>query len=349
MTRPWTHIRFGLSAAVLALALAACAGGQGRSTATPVPVGHATAAAELDGASAAPTAGVSSTAAADLNRKLLSHLTPPTEDSDLPLGPGDLIEISVFDVPEFSKLKVRIPAGGSVALPLIGAIRAAGFTPSELEKEVRTRLQQDYMNDPQVAVFVSEQKSQRISVIGAVRTGGVYTLTGRYRLAEYLLDPYVYALDATPRVALIPLLLLWFGLGAPAKIAIVFLSGLFPVLMNTFSGVRTVSASLVDIGRVYGAGEAKIFTKIIVPAALPFIMAGVRLAVGRALIGIITAEMFTAVTGMGALLIRYSSAFATDKFFVPVIFLALLGVILSRAVELLQRRLAPWKETEGAL
>ena len=186
MTRPWTHIRFGLSAAVLALALAACAGGQGRSTATPVPVGHATAAAELDGASAAPTAGVSSTAAADLNRKLLSHLTPPTEDSDLPLGPGDLIEISVFDVPEFSKLKVRIPAGGSVALPLIGAIRAAGFTPSELEKEVRTRLQQDYMNDPQVAVFVSEQKSQRISVIGAVRTGGVYTLTGRYRLADAL-------------------------------------------------------------------------------------------------------------------------------------------------------------------
>ena len=174
-------------------------------------------------------------------------------------------------------------------------------------------------------------------------------LMGRYRLAEYLLDPYVYALDATPRVALIPLLLLWFGLGAPAKIAVVFLSGIFPVLMNTFSGVRTVSGGLVDIGRAYGAGEGKIFTKIIIPAALPFIMAGVRLAVGRALIGIITAEMFTAVTGMGALLIRYSSAFATDKFFVPVIFLALLGVILSGAVEALQRRLAPWKETERAL
>ena len=174
-------------------------------------------------------------------------------------------------------------------------------------------------------------------------------LMGRYRLAEYLLDPYVYALDATPRVALIPLLLLWFGLGAPAKIAVVFLSGIFPVLMNTFSGVRTVSGGLVDVGRAYGAGEGKIFTKIIMPAALPFIMAGVRLGVGRALIGIITAEMFTAVTGMGALLIRYSSAFATDKFFVPVIFLALLGVILSGAVEALQRRLAPWKETERAL
>src|SRR5437870_6392811 len=174
-------------------------------------------------------------------------------------------------------------------------------------------------------------------------------LMGRYRLAEYLLDPYVYALDATPRVALIPLLLLWFGLGNSSKIAIVFLSGLFPVLMNTFSGVRTVSAQLVEVGRAYGAGEGKLFTKVILPATLPFIMAGIRLAVGRALIGIITAEMFTAVTGMGALLVRYSSALATDKFFVPVILLALLGVILSNIVEKLQKRLATWKDTEWAL
>jgi NitT/TauT family transport system permease protein len=174
-------------------------------------------------------------------------------------------------------------------------------------------------------------------------------LMGRYRLAEYLLDPYVYAFDATPRVALIPVLLLWFGLGNPSKIAIVFLSGLFPVLMNTFSGVRTVSAQLVDVGRAYGAGEGKIFSKIILPAALPFVMAGIRLAIGRALIGIITAEMFTAVTGLGALLIRYSSALATDKFFVPVIALALLGVVMSSAVEKLQKWLAPWKESERAL
>ena len=189
-----------------------------------------------------------------------------------------------------------------------------------------------------------------VGLIAALLVGiALGLLMGRYRLAEYLLDPFVYALDATPRVALIPLLLLWFGLGTSSKIAIVFLSGLFPVLMNTFSGVRSVSANLVDIGRAYGAGEGKIFTKIMLPAALPFVMAGIRLAVGRALIGIITAEMFTAVTGLGALLIRYSSALATDKFFVPVIFLALLGVALSSAVEKLQKRLAPWKETERAL
>jgi len=126
------------------------------------------------------------TVATDLNRKLLSHLTPPTEETDLPLGPGDLIEISVFDVPELSSLKLRVPVGGSVTLPLIGAIPAAGLTPSELETEVRTRLRQDYMNDPQVSVFVTEQKSQRVSVMGAVKTGGVYSLAGHLRLADAL-------------------------------------------------------------------------------------------------------------------------------------------------------------------
>ncbi len=189
-----------------------------------------------------------------------------------------------------------------------------------------------------------------IGLAGALIIGIlVGLLMGRYRLVQYLLDSYIYALDATPRVALIPLILLWFGLGASAKVAIVFLSGLFPVLLNTFSGVRTVSAGLVDIGRAYGASESKIFTTIILPATLPFIMAGVRLAVGRALIGIITAEMFTAVTGLGALLIRYSSAFATDKLFVPIILLAVLGLALSEATGALQGRLAPWKESERAL
>src|SRR5262249_40980837 len=98
-----------------------------------------------------------------------------------------------------------------------------------------------------------------------------------------------------------------------------------------------VSAQLVDIGRAYGAREGKIFTKIILPAALPFVMAGIRLAVGRALIGIITAEMFTAVTGLGALLIRYSSALATDKFFVPVILRAWLGVFRGGGVKKLKK------------
>jgi len=184
VTPSWTHIPLGLRVAALGLVLASCAA-QGRPTASSASVGQTTVAAESSGvpASAVP---LPTTVATDLNRKLLSHLTPPTEETDLPLGPGDLIEISVFDVPELSSLKLRVPVGGSVTLPLIGAIPAAGLTPSELETEVRTRLRQDYMNDPQVSVFVTEQKSQRVSVMGAVKTGGVYSLAGHLRLADAL-------------------------------------------------------------------------------------------------------------------------------------------------------------------
>src|SRR5258706_9080811 len=138
-------------------------------------------------------------------------------------------------------------------------------------------------------------------------------LMGRYRLAEYLLDPYVYAFDATPRVALIPVLLLWFGLGIPSRIAIVFLSGLFPVLMNTFSGVRTVSTTLVEVGRAYGARERELFSKIILPAALPFIMAGNRPSICPALIGLFTAGKITPRTPSSALIICLFRAFVTDK------------------------------------
>lgn len=177
---------------------------------------------------------------------------------------------------------------------------------------------------------------------------GLGLLMGRYPVVEYVLDPYVYALDATPRIALLPLLLLWLGLGAASKVAIVFLSALFPILISTFSGVRNVSAQLVDVGRVCGAREGRIFAKVIVPATLPFIILGVRLAIGRALVGVITAEMLTAVSGLGALLVRYSSALATDRVFALVFLIAVLGLAANAALGALHRQAAPWTDAEWA-
>lgn len=124
--------------------------------------------------------------AAALNSRLLSRVSPPIPDADLPIGAGDLIEIAVFEVEELSKLRVRIPLRGTITLPLLGAIPAAGRSAIELEDEIRARLQQKYMHNPQVSVFVHEHQSQRISVIGAVRKGGVYTLSSRLRLADAL-------------------------------------------------------------------------------------------------------------------------------------------------------------------
>jgi polysaccharide export outer membrane protein len=131
-----------------------------------------------------PTQDSASTVA--LNNKLLRRASTASNPADLPLGPGDLIEITVFEVPELSGLKVRVTRPGIVVLPLLGEVPVAGKTPGELETNLRQRLAQSYMYDPHVTVFVHERTSQRVSVIGAVRKGGVFELTGRLRLADAL-------------------------------------------------------------------------------------------------------------------------------------------------------------------
>ncbi|HEX7126755.1 MAG TPA: polysaccharide biosynthesis/export family protein [Thermodesulfobacteriota bacterium] len=135
-----------------------------------------------DGA-AAPAPAEPGTAA--LNTRLLAQVSPAGGE-DLPIGPGDLVEVSVFEVQELTGLKVRVPVRGTVTLPLIGEVPASGRTAQELEAAIRERLQEKYMHDPQVSVFVLEQKSQRISVLGAVRRGGVYPMTSQLRLADAL-------------------------------------------------------------------------------------------------------------------------------------------------------------------
>jgi polysaccharide export outer membrane protein len=160
--------------AAAALAVASCAGAQ--RPPAPQPVSGTARVAALTPAPAA----------AEVNRKLLGQLTPAEESGDLPLGAGDLVEVSVFDVQELSSLKLRIPNSGNITLPLIGTVPAAGLSAVELQGAIRARLQEKYMHDPQVSLFVHEHKSQRISVVGAVRTGGVFTLTSRLRLADAL-------------------------------------------------------------------------------------------------------------------------------------------------------------------
>jgi NitT/TauT family transport system permease protein len=173
-------------------------------------------------------------------------------------------------------------------------------------------------------------------------------LMGRYRLIDQVLEVQINALYATPNVALIPLLILWFGLGVLSKIVIIFLAAFFPIIVNTYSGVRNVGRGLVEVALAEGANEPQVFTKIVVPASLPFITTGVRLAMGRAVVGMVVAELFTAVSGLGGAIVTYGNAFKTDKLFVIIIVLAVLGVSLTETVRWLERYLAPWKETERA-
>ncbi len=172
---------------------------------------------------------------------------------------------------------------------------------------------------------------------------------GRSRIAEAFFEPHINALYATPQVALTPLLMMWLGLGFSVKVSVVFLFAFFPVLINTASGARNVSASMIEVGRAYLASRRQILFKVVLPAALPFIMAGVRIAVGRGIVGMIVAELFTAITGLGAMLSLYGNIFETAKMFVVIIVLAVLGVSLIHAAQMLERKMARWKETERAL
>ena len=171
-------------------------------------------------------------------------------------------------------------------------------------------------------------------------------LIGRYRTVEAATDWLVNALYATPLVAIIPLVILWFGLGNGAKLFIVTILAVFPILINTIAGVRNVPPQFIELGNSFAANEREIFSKIILPSALPYMMTGLRLGIGRAIIGMVVAEFFTAITGLGALIVKYGNQYDTATMFVPIFVLMLLGVTLSIAVRRAEQWIAPWRYTE---
>ena len=171
-------------------------------------------------------------------------------------------------------------------------------------------------------------------------------LIGRYRFVDAATDWLVNAMYATPLIAIIPLVILWFGLGDSAKLFIVTILAVFPVLINTASGVRNIPRSLIDVGTAFAANERQVFMKIIIPAVIPFIMTGLRLGIGRAIIGMVAAEFFTAITGLGALIVKYGNQYDTASMFVPILILMLLGVALTSLVRKFEEMFAPWRAND---
>lgn len=169
---------------------------------------------------------------------------------------------------------------------------------------------------------------------------------GRIRLVDLILDPYVSALYATPRIALVPLLVLWVGIDFELRVTVVVLSAVFPIIINTYIGAKSVDRELLDAGRAFAANGWQLLTTVVVPASIPYLFAGLRIGVARALVGIIVAEMTAAVTGTGQLIIQFGRFFMTDKLFVPVIILGLFSIFLAELVYFLQRRATPWARVE---
>jgi NitT/TauT family transport system permease protein len=166
---------------------------------------------------------------------------------------------------------------------------------------------------------------------------------GGFRTAEAALGIYVTAGYAMPLVALVPLLVLWLGLGFAVKAAVVFLMALFPICINTWLGVTAVPKTLIEVGRSFVAPEAVILRRIVLPATLPYIMAGVRLAVGRAVVAMVIAEFFTTISGLGAVIINSANNFDTATMFVPIIILMVMAVGLNSLIGLIERKVAPWQ------
>ena len=166
---------------------------------------------------------------------------------------------------------------------------------------------------------------------------------GLSRTTEYALDPFVWFLYSTPLVALYPLIVVWFGFGFATVIAITFMLTVVPIVVNTLAGVRSVDPSLIRAVRAFGGSQTDVVFKAIVPASMPLVLAGVRIGLGRALIGVVLGEMFSANAGLGFRMTTYGAHLETADVFVPLTLFIIIGVVLTQVTSLFENRLQAWK------
>jgi ABC-type nitrate/sulfonate/bicarbonate transport system permease component len=171
----------------------------------------------------------------------------------------------------------------------------------------------------------------------------VGVLLGRSAALNAMFDPFITAFNATPRLVFLPLFLLWFGLGMWSKVMIVFIGALFPILINTYEGVRNADRVLINVVRSFGATEWGIARLVVVPNALPYIVVGLRLAIGRAVLGVVVAEFFGSEAGLGVVMVRAASRFQVDVVFAGLIVFAALSLLMTGLVKLLEDRLSRWR------
>lgn len=166
---------------------------------------------------------------------------------------------------------------------------------------------------------------------------------GRYLLVRRSLEPLVMAINATPRVAFVPLIIMTMGVGIESKVLLVFLGSVLPIIVNTQAGVENVEPSLIEAMVSFRATERQIFLKLVLPSSVPYIITGLRLAMGLTLIMIVVAEFFSSSAGIGFFMLRKASAFLMNDMFVGVTILSLAGVCMNSGLRKLERRLSPWR------
>src|SRR5258706_2764391 len=174
-------------------------------------------------------------------------------------------------------------------------------------------------------------------------------MVGWYKKMSYIFDPFINAMNATPRVALLPLVIIWLGIGILSKVGIIFLGAVFPLIINTRDGVKTTPANLLTAARSFGASEWQIFKSVVLPSTVPFILTGLRLAVVRALIRVMVGEVYAATAGIGFMITVAGATFQTDKVFVGVLIFALAGMLGTEVLARIEKRFDKCRPKVGAM
>jgi NitT/TauT family transport system permease protein len=194
-----------------------------------------------------------------------------------------------------------------------------------------------------------KQLSQTLSVLLlgyglAIVTGlAIGIAMGMFPFLRRALDPYVSAFYAMPTVAFVPLVMIWIGLGFEAKVFLTWFVSMFAVIINAEIGVANVPPQFIETARAFGCNRWQIFRRVILHASVPFFIAGIRVGLGRALVGVIVAEMFTALSGLGYMVVLYGNTFRTAELFVPLVTLAVLSIVITKLIYRLERQVAPWR------
>jgi len=184
-----------------------------------------------------------------------------------------------------------------------------------------------------------------LSAVVAVPFG---IMVGWYKRASYIFDPFINAMNATPRVALLPLVIIWLGIGILSKVGIIFLGAVFPILINARDGVKTTPYNLLTAARSFGASEWIVFKSVVFPSTVPFILSGLRLGLGRAIVGVMVGELYAATAGIGFMITVAGATFQTDKVFVGVLVFALTGMIGMELLTRVERRFDTWRPKVGS-
>jgi NitT/TauT family transport system permease protein len=168
-------------------------------------------------------------------------------------------------------------------------------------------------------------------------------LLGWYAPVRYALDPFITFLYATPRIVLLPLLIIWFGIGVESKVAVVFLGAFFAMVINTTAGVRNLDAQLIKVARSFSASDLQLFRTIALPGSVPFSLTGLRLGIGHALIGVVVGELVAAQYGIGKMMAIAGATFQSSKVFAGLIIIASTGMLLTYILQRLERHFDAWR------